>query len=104
MRPSFCAKFDGCLWIAQTNDPANGQYDLVATDWPEGQPIPPHPRFGPGARIRFKWGNGYLTGTIIEVRSYFDILPGINVYEVREIAHRRTLYDDGKTEITVQKK
>jgi hypothetical protein len=103
MREAFCAVWDGVNWCPKTNDPVLGQYDLVAAEWPvHPLQVLPTPRFGVGARIKFKWDRGYLHGTITEVRAYFDILPGIVVYEIREIGHRRTVYDNGRADITVE--
>ena len=89
-------------WHAETNDPAVDASKHFRVAWPEGVEVPSPPRFGPGARIRFKWDKGYLQGTILEVHRYFDILPDTVVYEVKEIGHHRTVYDkSGRGDITV---
>jgi len=92
MRPAFCANWDGFKWTPRTNDAEHQRYDFVDAPWPEGVESSrlPTPRFSPGARIRFKWCEGYLCGTIIEVRTSLTqdpVLWGKVVYEVKEIGH-----------------
>lgn len=104
MRPAFCARWDGFEWTPQTNDAENQRYEHVDAPWPEGfdRARLPTPRFGPGAHIRFRWCDGYLCGTVIEVRTYLtNDLRGAVVYDVREIGHRRTVWDNGHADIVV---
>jgi hypothetical protein len=100
MREAFVAVWDGLKWCPQTNDPENQAFDFVDAPWPINPKNKlPTPRFCAGARIKFKWGEGYLRGTIKEVRAYFDTLEGTVVYDVKEIGHLRTVFDAGKADI-----
>ncbi len=106
MREAFVCLWDGTRWQPYTNNPENLEFDLVPAPWPEGVSDTdlPTPRFKLGVRIRFKWGSGYLTGTIIEIRTYIkpdEYLRGQVVYEMKEIGHLRILYDDGTQDIEV---
>jgi len=102
MREAFCAKWDGVQWTPFSNDPPC--YELVQASWPAGVTPGDLPvsRFKPGQRIHFRWGEGYLQGTIIEVWVYFRQESRVRItYEVREIGHRRSVSDDGTADITL---
>jgi hypothetical protein len=99
---AFFAKWDGFRWHPKSNT-RNEPWKIFDADWPDGltEEMLPVPRFSAGMRIRFDWGDKYLEGEVLEVKTYFHSLadPSV-VYEVREIGHHRTLYDRGDADIT----
>jgi hypothetical protein len=102
LRPAFTAQWINGKWRAKTNDSLHFNFEFVDAPMPDGVEITlPVPRFNVGDRIRFKWDRGYLQGTIIEIRCSIPYAYlGSIVYEVREIGHRRTVYDKGNADIT----
>jgi hypothetical protein len=95
MREAFVAIWKSNKWWPQTNGPP--EYRFVDAPWPENPRYQlPTPRFNVGATIRFRWLDGYITGTIIEARAYFDISPNRVTYTIRRLGdHRREFIDDG---------
>ncbi len=99
---AFRAKWDGFRWHPESNTWAE-PWKIFEVDWPTGitEAMLPVPRFSPGMRIRFAWGDKYLEGEITEVKTQFcSPLWGTIIYEVKEIGHHRTLFDHGGADIT----